>query len=278
MSDAVFAAVYKVYSTLSGRRFMSDLRAAKEKGYITRVPHFNSVLNALESPETGEVLQELIKRSALPLKAIEHDFAVDSTGFTTSRFHRWFDHKYGKERAEHDWVKVHVICGVKTNVITAAEIYERNTNDCPILPSLVKTTAESFTVLEVSADKAYASEKNFAAIADIKAQAFISFRSGTSGSIGGFFAKAFHYFSYNRDEFLAKYHKRSNVESTMMMLKSKFGDSGRSRTDSAMRSEVFAKILSHNICCVISAMYELGIDPKLGCTKSIAAAQNALAI
>lgn len=75
--------------------------------------------------------------------------------------------------------------------------------------------------------------------------------------------KMFHFFSYKRDEFLAHYHKRSNVESTMMMVKTKFGDSVRSKTETAMRNEVLAKVLCHNICCVISAMHEFGIEPRL---------------
>jgi len=29
----------------------------------------------------------------------------------------------------------------------------------------------------------------------------------------------------------------------------------------AMTNEVLCKILCHNICCVIQAMYELGIEP-----------------
>ena len=33
LADAIFAACFKVYSTFSGRRFMSDLRDAQEKGY-----------------------------------------------------------------------------------------------------------------------------------------------------------------------------------------------------------------------------------------------------
>ena len=28
-----------------------------------------------------------------------------------------------------------------------------------------------------------------------------------------------------------------------------------------MRNEVLAKIVCHNICCLISAMFELGLDP-----------------
>ena len=37
-------------------------------------------------------------------------------------------------------------------------------------------------------------------------------------------AKMFHLYNLNRDEYLSHYHKRSNVETTYMMIKSKFGD------------------------------------------------------
>ena len=48
------------------------------------------------------------------------------------------------------------------------------------------------------------------------------------------------------------------------MVKAKFGDSVRSKTEVAARNEVLAKVLARNICCVISAMYELGLEPVFG--------------
>jgi hypothetical protein len=45
------------------------------------------------------------------------------------------------------------------------------------------------------------------------------------------------------------------------MIKAKFRDHVRSKTDVAMTNEVLCKILCYNICCVIQAMYELGIEP-----------------
>ena len=65
---------------------------------------------------------------------------------------------------------------------------------------------------------------------------------------------------YNREEFLQHYHKRSNVETTFHMIKSKFGDSIRSKTETAQVNEVLLKILCHNICVVIQEMNELGIE------------------
>jgi hypothetical protein len=45
------------------------------------------------------------------------------------------------------------------------------------------------------------------------------------------------------------------------MLKRKFGDSVRSKTDVAMRNEALFKILAHNLCVLIQEQHELGIDP-----------------
>ncbi len=66
---------------------------------------------------------------------------------------------------------------------------------------------------------------------------------------------------FKRDEYLAHYHKRSNVESTFSMIKRKFGDSLRSKGDVAMTNEALAKILCHNLVVLIHEMYEVGIDP-----------------
>jgi transposase len=280
MSDAVFCAVFKVYCTFSARRFTSDLCDAQGKGYIDRVPHFNSVLNYLEDASLFPILTSMIERAAAPLAAVEENFAVDSTGFTGCRFVRWYDVKYNRFTAEQQWVKAHLCCGVKTNVITAVEIHGRDAGDAPQLPSLVQTTAKQFTMEEVSADKGYSGRETHDAIAAVGATPFIMFKENATGKVGGLYGKMFHYFNYKREDFLAHYHQRSNVESTVMMVKTKFGDSLRSKTDPAMKNETLAKILCHNICCLISAVHELGIEPVFnemtGCTtKQLPAQQNA---
>jgi transposase len=261
-SDAIFAACFKVYSTFSGRRFMSDLRDAQKNGFVTHTPHFNSIFNVLENPDLTPALHAMIRESSLPLRTVETVFAPDSSGFSTSRFVRWFDEKYGVERSGHDWVKVHIMCGVKTNIVTAAEIHGRDANDSPILPSLLDTTAQNFTVKEVPADKGYASVENTEAVFKAGATPFIAFKSSHTGASGGLWEKMFHYFAFKREEFLSHYHQRSNVESTFSMIKAKFRDHVRSKGDVAMTNEVLCKIVCHNICCLIQEMYELGIEPE----------------
>ncbi len=72
----------------------------------------------------------------------------------------------------------------------------------------------------------------------------------------------FHYFTFREEEFMAHYHRRSNVESTLSMIKAKFRDSIPSKTNVAMKNEVLCKILCHNICVLIQEMYELGVEPE----------------
>lgn len=164
-------------------------------------------------------------------------------------------------------VKVHLICGVRTNIVTAVEIHDRNAADSTMLPYLVEATAQNFAMAEVSADKAYVTLENMNTIQDVGATPFIAFKKSNTGHGGGALEKAFHYFMYRREEFLAHYHKRSNVESTFSMIKRKFGDSLRSRTDRAMMNEALCKLLCHNLVVLIHEMHELGIDPTFSTTQ-----------
>jgi transposase len=263
LADQVFAIVFKVYSTFSGRRFNCDLEDAISHGYMTRSMHPNKICVFMESEELTPILEKLIIQSSLPLRAVEETFAPDSTGFSTSRFVRWFDEKYGVHRSGHDWVKAHVMTGVKTNIITAVVIEDRNANDCPMFKPLVeKTAASGFTVKEVPADKAYLSRDNLELVHGMGGTAFVPFKSNSQpGEAGGLWEKMYFYYQFRRDEFLPHYHQRSNAESTFSMVKAKFRDHVRSKTPVAMKNEVLCKFLCHNICVLIQSQCELGIEP-----------------
>ena len=262
LSDMVFLSALKVFSTFSLRRFLTDAEIAKERGYIENVPTYVSVAHYMENPDVTPIIKELITVTSLPLTSVETDFTIDSSGFGTSRFVKWFDHKYGKEVDTRAWVKAHLICGVKTNIVTAVELTMTNEHDTKFLPELVFQTAQNFNVKEVSGDKAYSSRKNLQLIGDLGATPYIPFRKGTTGLSKGstMWKKMYHYFEFKNEEFLEHYHKRSNAETTFHMIKSKFGDSVRSKTEVAQVNEVLLKVLCHNICVVIQEMFELGLD------------------
>jgi len=262
IGDMLFAAAFKVYSTVSGRRFMTDLRHAQEQGLIERTPHYNSIFNVIEDETLTPILHDLITTSAAPLKEVEQDFAVDSTGFGTSQFFRYYSIKYQGEVEAHDWIKAHAMVGVKTNVVTAVRITERHGADFNELHPLAHKTAETFTMREVSADKAYSGRFNLKTIAALGAEPFIPFKTNAIPcKYSALWNRLFHYFCMNRDEFLTHYHKRSNVESTFSAIKRVFGGRVRSKTPVAQKNEVLLKILCHNIRCLIHEMHELGITP-----------------
>src|SRR5262249_55446775 len=139
--------------------FDTDLSDAHQAGLLSaRVPAVT--VNAFRENATfSPILRALILRSSLPLKSVETTFAPDSTGFSSSRFVRWHDERYG-ERPGGDWVKAHAIWGVKTNIVTAGVIEGGDAADSPQFKPLVRTTAENFTVKEVPADKAYLPHDN----------------------------------------------------------------------------------------------------------------------
>lgn len=269
LADMIFSSALKVYTTFSLRRFVTDMKEAKENKLIDNVCSYSTVSNYMRNKELTPVLVQLIQKSAMPLKSVETDFAVDSSGFGTSRFDRWFSFKYGKEIDSRIWIKAHVMNGIKTHIITGVNITEGHESDCPQFSGLVNTTARNFTINEVSADKAYSSRENIETVASVGGTTFIPFKSNATGKQRGskLWGKMYHYFMLNREEFLQHYHKRSNVETVFHMIKSKFGDSVRSKEWTSQVNEVLLKVLCHNICCLIQAMYELGIQPDF-CLKS----------
>ncbi len=268
LSDIIFSSTYKIYSTVSGRRFATDLREAKARGYLSRLPHYNSVFRYLESDALTPYLYELITLSAQPLKSVESDFAVDSSGFSTGQFMRWLDVKYGKEEDRRMWLKLHLMCGTKTNIVTSVQVSDGYAHDYHYFKGLVDQTKQiGFAMKEVSADKAYLGAENLLTTLRNGAIPYIPFKSnsvpGSRGSYGPkseLWTRMFHFYSLHRAEFLQHYHKRSNVETTFHMIKSKFGQRLRSKTLTAQINEALCKVLCHNLCVVIQSVHELGVE------------------
>jgi hypothetical protein len=96
---------------------------------------------------------------------------------------------------------------------------------------------------------------------------YIPFKVNVTGEGPELWRRMYHYYMFNRECFLERYHKRSNVETTFSMIKAKFGGSVRSKTDTAQRNEVLCEVLCHNICVLIDSIYELDIAPTFWAEK-----------
>jgi len=86
--DSVYAMVYKVHCGFSARWFSCDLAEAHERGHVSRSIPGMKVPSFFENAEFTPIVKELVAASAAPLAAVETDSAIDSRGFTTTRFER----------------------------------------------------------------------------------------------------------------------------------------------------------------------------------------------
>jgi len=249
------------YLNTSNRRVPSQLEQAEEQGY-TKACAFNTITKYMKKEEIRDKIQELIMKSATPLKGHEETFAIDATGFSDSRFGKWQNHKYRKQEEHRLWKKLHVSCGVKSNIITAATVTKGTTHDQTQFEPLVEMTNQYFNQGQVLADKAYNARVNYDKVAKLGGKAYIPFKDNVTGNAGGSYEwkRMYQRFQSHRRDFLQKYHKRSNVESSFNVMKEKFGKNLRCKDSTALETEVLAKVLCYNICTVIKMIYALELD------------------
>ena len=276
LSDMALACVMKVYTGMSSRRFVSELREAHADDLIGHVPHFNSVSNYMTDPAMTDALKSMIALSALPLRGVEQDFAADSSGFATSQFVRWYAKQHERVTDNREWVKAHIMAGVTTGIVTSVEVSDWTRNDYPYFVPLVEDTAQRFTMRDVTADKQYLGRTNVAVVEDVGGTPYIPLKVNSTlnaADAGTAWERMYHRFALERDAFLEHYHLRSNVESTFGAIKAKFGSAVRSKGEVGQGNEVLCKILAHNITVLLLAMETMGIEPEFGCTEKDAAAQ-----
>ncbi len=267
IKDLFFSAGLKLYSNYSGRKVISDIKLARDAGYISQSLHYNTLTEFLGCPATYDLLQKLLIISAMPLKKLENKFSMDASGFGSYQHEKWHTVKWGKKGNHKDYVKGHIIIGTKTNVICSAEVTYGTLSDVKQAPALLKKAGVNFNMEEVSADKAYGSKLVYRIIKSIGAIPYIPFKHNTKEPTENspeIWNKMFLYFRDHREDWEDHYHKRSNVETVFSMVKLRLGEYLRCKTYTAQRNELLMKFICHNICCLIQEIYErnLHIDFK----------------
>jgi len=258
LSQMVFSCVSKVYEQLSSRRTILDLEIARKKGYLDHTPHFNTILKYFGEPLLTPILTDLIKLSALPLKDLEEVFAVDASGLSSAFYSRWLDVRLQNKGFNRNWIKVHLICGVKTNIVTHIVVTDGKSQDSPFFSELVRETAKNFRIAEVCADRGYSSRDNLQTVADAGGVAYIPFKCNATDKSRGtlLWKKMYHYFQLHKEEFMQHYHQRSNAESTFSMLKRKFQGKLMMKKEVGQINEALAKVLCHNLCVLVRESIE----------------------
>ncbi|MGP8078163.1 MAG: transposase [Thermoplasmata archaeon] len=292
LADQLFCSVQKVYSQLSCRRARGLFGFAVERGQLPKAPHYTISSEVLNREDVTPILHELITRSALPVAALESGFAPDSTGIQTTSFGAWREEKHGEKR-EHLWIKAHALAGVKTHIIAAVSVTGKEGADNPQFEPLIRQAAKAGLCLkEVFGDKAYSARANYALAEEMGFDLYVPFRSNQTGrttlrsgtpeararSHSLLWRKAYLFFQMHREEFEAKYHARSNVESVFSALKRKFGETLRSKNPTAQVNELLAKILAYNLTVLIHEIFEHGVMPDFLSGPAPAGAPSAMLV
>ena len=267
-------AIKKVHLGESSRRARGLMKAiySSGSGVISAVPNYAVTSRLFNRPETGTLLMDLIRLSALPLREIEDGgtVALDSTGFCTTCMGSYCTEKHDPTR-KHRWVKAHVIVGVKTHAVLDVRLTDENGADCPQFGDLLRgVVASGFKPSRVVADKGYLSRENYSTADSLGLQVYIPFKIDTISNevrrargapAPPAWERAYHLFQLHRERFGKAYHQRSNVEAVFSAIKRKLGEALLSRSQKARFHELLAKLLGYNIGVVIHEIYENGIDP-----------------
>lgn len=267
VKDMLFCSCLKIYNGFSSRKISSDLIHAEQAGFVKKSPHFNTLLSFMNNEITEHLLKKMITLSALPLKHLETDFAMDASGFGSYQYERWMRVRFQKaingkssKRGWRNYVKLHICCGTKTNIITAAEVTYGNEADTRYLPNLVKQTSGNFNVKRYSADKGYSSQKNMQLIQALDALPYIAFKkNSTSKSKFPIWNYMHTYFEEHKNRFNTFYHRRSNSETVFSMIKMRLGEFLKCKNHQAQKNEVLLKCLTHNICLLVQYIFESDI-------------------
>ena len=269
--DILYCMVMKNYIKNSSRRTISDLKLLKELNCIETIPCFTTLMKYFNDSRLTDILKKIVETSGLPLREVEEHFSVDASGFSTSVFGRWFDYKWNTEKEKKIYRKCHLTVGTKTNIVTSVLITDQQgvgSSDTVNYLPLIQKTAINFKMKEVSADMAYLSRHNLEETVKLGAIPYIPFKSNVTGGNNGLvWRKMWLYFKEHPQEYFERYHKRSNVETTFSMIKRKFGSNLMTKNYTANVNEILCKIICHNLCCLISAYYELNLEQAL-CTKA----------
>ena len=260
VKDLFFSLGLKLYSNYSGRKVITDLKHAKSLNYISVAPHFNTMHDFLQCPATYDLLKKLLIISALPLKLLEDTFSMDASGFGSYGSESWRKVKYGKYNKNRNWktfLKGHILIGTRTNVICSCEVTNARVGDVTMAPNLLQQANGNFDIKEVSADKAYSSHRILQIIKSIDAMPFVAFREGTNPNQYSpeIWIKMYKYFQDNKEDFMKRYHLRSNVETTFSMVKMRLGEFLKCKKFEAQRNELMMKFICHNICCLVTQKF-----------------------
>jgi transposase len=270
----IFSMCIKEYYKSDLRKTTSILKELQHVNIIGKAPSYKSIDNFFNDHSLNRLLDTLILITALPLALVEKTGAMDSTGMSVHKYDSWQQHKWGTQTARTKcFRKLHAVVGTTTNVFISVDVTLKSVADVTMLRAVVSDRPRYFEHMhDFVADKAYSSRDALDFLHELGLTPLIPFKRTSSSTPKGsrIWREMFGFFHTEPEEFLERYHQRSNVETTFHMLKMRFGDYLMTKNFVANQNEIKVRVLCHNLCVLIQEAAERGIITRFDeCVKMI---------
>lgn len=262
-SMKIFCMCIKVYYKSNLRKCESLLKELKRLNYIDKIPCFKTIDNFFNDKELTSIIDDLILITSLPLAKIEKFGAMDSTGFSISRFDRWNEFKWGKNSGkERIWRKAHIYIGTRSGICVSVKVTEKNVVDVTMVEEVMGNKSKNFEMSYFVADKAYLSRRVLEFINTLNMTPIIPFKSNSIRKARGssMWSKMYRLWKDEPEMTNKIYHRRSLIESSFNMVKTPFGDHLMTKTFKANENEIKTKFLCNNLLILIQEAYESDIE------------------
>jgi len=263
LGDMIKSLLVQKYEEKSSRRTTGYLQELENRRYIEKKPHFNTSLKYLKSPAITPYLQDILAMTAVFFQGMETTIAIDSTGFSTTRFNGWLEKRH-EQKPKRRYIKFHAVVGAKTGIIASLSVTPETAGDSPQFDPLVRQAVERLKPQIVTADKAYSSRANLELGKELGIIPLIPFKSNATGTAKGSPAwKAmYNFYATHYVYFMKRYHQRSNVEAVFSSIKRKLTDSVRGKSLEGNINELILVAIVHNVCVIIHELVEMGFQPN----------------
>ena len=236
----------------------------KEKLGLTSVPSPRTIGRAYERRDVQHILKTLFEMTSEPIKELETSFSTDATGLSTS-----IKDNYANDREEVEkhkkYDKMAVIVSNHFHIATSAAFVDGVANESPMLePMLLEMNERGFDVDMLCADAGFLSRDNCSAIASVGAAPYIYPKGRINLNQNGHPAwkKMLKELIKDPQDWLEKYHLRSNNEAYFSAFKRRFTKPLFKKRKKGRRVESLGRLIVQNICMLIKAYFEHDVEVR----------------
>lgn len=260
--DILKCLLIQSWNGLSYRRVASDLLIVKTFGLIFDIPKKSTLCKYMSNPALTAELEHLIQESAFPFLNTDHTLIVDSTWFALKMYSGGHNRKptaEGDKKANipplEKCKKLHIGCLATSKIIAFAKASPGTANDSPFFKDIISTVCTNgFMISKCLADAGYMSKDNYALCQELNVkQVFIDFRSNVTGKHpkSKAFRDAFNLYTNQPDVWHEDYRYRVLIESVFSVIKRKFLNWLRTKSETAQYNEMLLKVLCYNLTILV---------------------------